>query len=97
LRSYGYELDDKKRPASWCFNNKKEIFINDFEKEHQLYISDIPEATEGENPESIIYLPLVYKDKAIGVITAQSFSKNAYTEYHLNILRSLATYTALAL
>jgi signal transduction histidine kinase len=31
------------------------------------------------------------------VITAQSFSKNAYNDNHLNILRSLATYTAVAL
>src|SRR5579871_2312879 len=97
LPAYSYYLDDKKRPASWCFNHKKEIFMNDFEKEHQAYISDIPEPTEGQNTESIIYLPLIYKDRSIGVITAQSFSKNAYNNNHLNILRSLATYTAVAL
>jgi signal transduction histidine kinase/ligand-binding sensor domain-containing protein len=97
LKGYSYDLDDATRPASWCFNNKTEIFINDFGKEHQLYITDIPAPAEGENAESIIYLPLIYKNKTIGVITAQSFSKNAYSEYHLNILRSLATYTALAL
>jgi signal transduction histidine kinase len=71
--------------------------MNDLQKEHQSYISDIPEAAAGENSESMIYLPLINKGKAIGVITAQSFGKNAYTEYHLNILRSLATYTAVAL
>jgi signal transduction histidine kinase len=97
LPPYSYYLDDKKRPASWCFNNKKEIFMNDFEKEHQAYISDIADPTEGQNSESIMYLPLIYKDRSIGVITAQSFSKNAYNENHLNILRSLATYTAVAL
>jgi signal transduction histidine kinase/ligand-binding sensor domain-containing protein len=97
LPSYSYYLDDKKRPASWCFNNKKELFMNDFEKEHQAYISDIPAPTEGQNTDSIIYLPLIYKDKSIGVITAQSFTKNAYNDNHLNILRSLATYTAVAL
>ncbi|HLY72070.1 MAG TPA: ATP-binding protein, partial [Puia sp.] len=97
LPSYSYYLDDKKRPASWCFNNEKEIFMNDFEKEHQAYISDIPAPTEGQNTESIIYLPLIYKEKSIGVITAQSFNKNAYNDNHLFILRSLATYTAVAL
>jgi two-component system NtrC family sensor kinase len=42
-------------------------------------------------------LPLVYKDKTIGVITAQSFRCQAYTEYHLNIVRNLATYAAIAI
>jgi signal transduction histidine kinase len=97
LPSYSYGLDDKTRPACWCFKNQKEIVMNDLQKEHQSYISDIPEAAAGENAESMIYLPLINKGKAIGVITAQSFGKNAYTEFHLNILRSLATYTAVAL
>ena len=46
---------------------------------------------------SLLYLPLVYKDRAIGVITAQSFRTHAYTDYHLNILRNLATYATIAL
>ena len=54
-------------------------------------------AIAGENPESILYLPLRHKEKAIGVITAQSFNKNAYTDYHLNILRNLAIYSSIAL
>lgn len=51
----------------------------------------------GKNPQSILYLPLQHKGKTIGVITAQSFNKKAYTEYHLNMLRNLATYSAIAL
>src|SRR5215203_3167867 len=43
------------------------------------------------------YLPLVHKDQAVGVITAQSFRTHAYTDYHLNILRNLATYATIAL
>ncbi len=97
LAPYSYQLDDTSRPATWCFNNKKEIFINDFEKENASYITNIPEINENEKSESIIYLPLIYKDKSIGVITAQSFQKNAYNDYHLNVLRSLATYTAVAM
>jgi len=97
LSPYSYRLDDDNRPASWCYNKRKELFINDYEEEHADYVTEIAQTTEGGDSASLIYLPLVYKDKAIGVITAQSFSKNAYTEYHLNVLRSLATYTAVAL
>ena len=48
-------------------------------------------------PQSLIYLPLVAKDRVLGIITIQSFEKNAYTEHHLNVLQSLASYTAIAL
>ena len=33
----------------------------------------------------------------LGIITIQSFEKNAYTEHHLNVMHSLASYTAIAL
>ncbi|MEQ9423547.1 MAG: ATP-binding protein [Cyclobacteriaceae bacterium] len=97
LPYYYYDLRDENRLASWCFNNKKEIFMNDFEREHHQYIEAITSAVEGDNSESIIYLPLINKDKEIGVLTAQSFKKNAYNDFHLDILRNIATYAALAL
>ena len=46
---------------------------------------------------SIIYLPLISKDQVLGIITIQSFEKNAYTDYHVNVMRSLAAYTSIAL
>ena len=52
---------------------------------------------EGDEPASVIYLPLVQQKKVIGVVTTQSFEKNAYTGYHINLLRNLATYAAIAL
>ena len=52
---------------------------------------------EGELPESLIYLPVTSKTRPIGVITVQSFQKNVYTRYHLNMLRNLANYCAIAL
>jgi signal transduction histidine kinase len=46
---------------------------------------------------SLIYLPLMMKDQVLGVISIQSIKKNAYTDYHLNILQNLASYTTIAL
>ena len=48
-------------------------------------------------PQSIIYMPLIAKERVLGIITIQSFKKNAYTEHHLNVMQSLASYTAIAL
>lgn len=80
-----------------CFLRKKSIFITDLEKQHEQY-SDRPyKIIRGETPQSFIYVPLYSKGKINGVITVQSFQKNAYTDYQLNLLESLATYISTAL
>jgi signal transduction histidine kinase len=37
------------------------------------------------------------EDRVIGVLSSQSFKKNAYTQYHFDILNNLAAYAAIAL
>jgi signal transduction histidine kinase len=97
LPVYYYEIDDENRPASWCFRNRKEIFSNDWVKEHHRFVKKKVAPPAGERVESMIYLPLLSQDRAIGIITAQSFKKHAYTDYHLDLLRNMATYTTIAL
>ena len=93
------DLEDKSRPAVWCFKNQMEVFINDLILEYNIYFPDkaIPKPVAGEDSESLIYVPLTIQDKRIGVITVQSFKKNAYTDYHLSIVRNLAVYVSIAL
>ncbi|WP_338791726.1 two-component regulator propeller domain-containing protein [Bernardetia sp. MNP-M8] len=92
---------NKESIGNWSFNNQKAVFINDLEKEYKNYISDLGELIEGEEPQSIVYVPLsiLNHDQTvrIGVLTVQSFQKNAYTERHISILESLATYISIAL
>jgi signal transduction histidine kinase/ligand-binding sensor domain-containing protein len=92
-----FALNDDLRLSVYCVNHKKEIFINDFETEYAKYLPAITPADKSGNSSSIIYLPLMQNRKTIGVITVQSFQKNAYSEYHLSILRNLAVYTKIAL
>lgn len=91
------ELSDNNRLAVWCFNNKSDIMILDYFTEYIHYIPQIPIPKAGENTQSLLYAPLIIKDKIIGVITVQSFKKFAYTEYHLDILKNIANHTAIAL
>jgi len=90
-------LDDELRLSTHCVNSRSEIFINDFEKEYKKYLPSITPPGETGNSSSIIYLPLLIRKKVEGVITVQSFNKDAYSEYHLNILRNLAVYTRIAM
>lgn len=97
LPPYGHRLDEENRLAVWCFKNRDEIIIGDFQNEHKRYIKLYKPPIEGEESKSVLYLPLIQQDHVVGVITTQSFQKNAYSEYHINLLRNLATYAAIAL
>ncbi len=92
-----YPLEDDDRLAIRCFKHTEEIVIGDYENELVNYVSSYKKAIVGELPSSVIYLPLFVKDKKIGVITVQSFEKNAYQEYQVNILRNLAVYAAIGI
>jgi signal transduction histidine kinase/ligand-binding sensor domain-containing protein len=93
-----FDLEDKLRLSSYCVKTRKEIFINDFDNEYSKFLPAItPPDEKTGNSSSIIYLPLILNEEVMGVITVQSFQKNAYTEYHLNIIRNLAIYSKIAL
>ncbi len=87
----------------WCIEHRQPVFINDLSTEYTKYVKAFDEESRqledgsmSQKPQSIIYLPLVSKDRVLGIITIQSFEKNAYTEHHLNVMQSLASYTAIA-
>ncbi len=93
-----FNLDDELRLSSYCVKTRNEIFINNFEGEYDKFLPSItPPDEKTGNSSSIIYLPMILNDEVMGLITVQSFQKNAYTEYHLNIIRNLAVYTKIAL
>ena len=58
---------------------------------------ETPNVTVGEIPNSVVYIPLMSKNKIIGAFTVQSFNSHAFTSYHLSILRSLAEYITIAI
>ena len=104
---YERSMEDKNQFSVWCIDNKSEVFINDIDTEYSKYLPNIDmtmlnsaemeDGSRPENPNSIIYLPLILKEKIIGLISVQSYHKNAYTPYHLNILKTLASYASAAL
>lgn len=42
-------------------------------------------------------LPIIHKDETIGVITTQSYRKNAYSDYQFKMLGSLSVYVGIAI
>ncbi len=69
---------------------KKPLLINDVSKDPR-YISVLPETR------SEMVVPLIYKDKAIGVLDLQSPFLNYFTQFHEDTLMSLASHVAVAI
>jgi signal transduction histidine kinase/TPR repeat protein len=97
LPVYSNYINDGSRLSGKCFTSGKEIVIGDLHAEYSLYLKNIPTPSQGDQPVSLIYLPLTVNEKMLGVITVQSFSKNAFSAYHLYMLRTIAVYAAIAL
>ena len=101
---YSRSTADPDQLPVWCITHRQPVFINDVHNEYLKYVSRFDEQSRpledgsmSKAPQSVIYLPLEAKDRVLGIITIQSFETNAYTEHHLSMMRSLASYTAIAL
>jgi len=106
-KPYIRDMNDKNQFAVQCIDKKKTIFINNVhDEDEKLTKSLIPtskhpniqgEIFEKKLAQSIIYIPLLAKEKVIGLITVQSYEKNAYSQHHLDILHTIATYAVVAI
>ncbi len=83
--------------ALWCASHKTEVFINDLEREYAGYFKDVPWAGELQGFASLIYVPVHLKGRIMGVIAVKSARSGAYTRVHMDMLVTLASYTAIAL
>ncbi|MFP4408442.1 MAG: diguanylate cyclase domain-containing protein [Spirochaetaceae bacterium] len=82
--------------AGWCVENRRPLLLGDAEAEWQKYLRTRGFRGGDDDPRSIIYVPLLVKDRTVGVTTIQSYNKNAYTEEDLETLSALASYLAIA-
>ena len=101
---YTRSTDDKNQFAVWCIDHRQPILINDVETESSKYIPSyehkgwvLEDGSAAQPPASMIYLPLIAQERVLGVLSIQSFKKNAYTQQHLALLENLAAYTTIAL
>ena len=101
---YTRSMDDKNQFAVWCIDHRQPILLNDVATEYSKYIPSyahtggaLVDGSVAQPPASMIYLPLIAQERVLGVLSIQSFKKNAYTEQHASLLENLAAYTTIAL
>ncbi len=90
-------FDEKYCFAVECLKDNKEIIINNFEEEFVNKPEYWNPPLKGQESASIVFIPLLYNNQPLGVLTVQSPQANAYNEYHVNILRNVAIYANIAL
>ncbi|NLR93213.1 MULTISPECIES: tetratricopeptide repeat protein [Flammeovirga] len=96
LPLFSYDINKQNSLSTLCYKSSEEIVINDYESEINNFLRQEPEFKTSARPNSLVYLPLV-TEKNLGVLTVQSYDKFAYSRNELNILRTLASYCAIAL
>ena len=100
---YTRSMANKNQFAVWCITHGKPITSGNIPSECRHFIGDfelnayLQDGSKAEIPYSVMYLPLLIQHKVVGVISVQSFQKNAYTDYHFNLLKNLSIYVAIAI
>jgi len=104
---YARSLADERQFAVWCLRHRREVFINDLDAEYDNYLSGPQskpptsvlrrDGSPRSNSVAMMYVPLIVKDRMMGVLCVQSVEKNAYRRVHLDMLQTLAAHAAVAL
>ncbi len=95
ITPFSVSVDSDASFGSWTVRNRKEIVLNDSKHEYEAYITKHRPFSAADSL-SIVYTPLLYEDRIEGVVTVQSYRKAAYSDDHVDLLRMLAPYLAIA-
>ena len=79
----------------WVIRNRKPLFIRHWSEE----VEQLPfeAGMVGAPTQSVISVPLIAKNKIVGVMSVQAVEPNAFDDNHLRLLTAIASQAALAL
>jgi diguanylate cyclase (GGDEF)-like protein len=88
--------------SGWCIRNRQDILINDIARDHSKYRQVLNYPIVGEEPtgrltRSGLFTPLIAEGRVLGVLSAQSYQLQAYTEKDLATFKTLASSIAIAI
>lgn len=92
-------IDSKSSISAFCLRNKQFIVINDMEREYSKYVDDtnyIHNYADDILINSAVYFPLIIDNNLLGVMMAQSTEKHAFKQLHVEMLKVLSAYAAIA-
>jgi signal transduction histidine kinase/ligand-binding sensor domain-containing protein/DNA-binding response OmpR family regulator len=104
LKGYGATIEEnlieihEHRLSVWCLKNKQTLLLDDIQDYVDRSFSDMSARYRKESDyQSAIYLPIDSKNhEANEILIVKSHSRNSYTQVHLNTLKNLTAYIAIA-
>ncbi len=90
---YQLKLGERASYTEQCIKRRDAVLENHVD----VNASRMVGINNGQPPRAIIYCPLVFNDRTMGVMTVQSYHPDAYTEQNVSTIKTLANYTAIAL
>jgi len=97
---YEISFDDEASIAVRCLRENKSIVINDMLNEYSNYIDDVNyiiDNSDSMDLNSAIFCPLIIDGSLIGVMTVQTYEKNAFTMLKVEMIKALSSYAAIAI
>ena len=105
IEQYSRSFDFPEQLAVKCVLEARELLIDEILDDNCVPSNDVavtntPNRVDGvevSESRSGLYVPMMIEDQVIGVITVLSLRQRAYQQTHLDILRTLSAYAAVAL
>jgi diguanylate cyclase (GGDEF)-like protein len=82
--------------AVWSFKNRKSLLVNSRQEDTSEFVTEV-RSSYGQPMEAIMFAPLFWEDKTLGVISVQSRTPNVFSTQALKTLETLASYLSIAL
>jgi ligand-binding sensor domain-containing protein/signal transduction histidine kinase len=80
-----------------CAERAEEILIDDFEREAAAWTGALSDEAGTQAPASLMFVPVMVGNRALGVLCVQSRARAAYQHVQLDMLSTLAAYVGVAL
>jgi len=95
LNAFSMSMSDTDRPAVQCVSNCSEVLIGRLS--NNLNDSHKYKTAIGLPMESVAYIPLFIESNIVGCITVQRQGSGGFDDYQLDMMRTIAAYTAIAI
>lgn len=96
LPEYNLSINQSNSLAAWCVLNRKEIVLANSDEDSK-YVRAVLDPKSESTAEALIYQPLLVNERQVGCLSVQSLQPDAYSEYHVDMVRTIASYAAIAL
>jgi len=95
LEKFTQKISQEEGITGWVIHSKKHLLIRDFDKEKENL--PVKVMVIGEATKSLLAIPLLFKDKVIGVMSLQSYEPNTFDERDENFVSTIASQVVMAI